>query len=214
MARPVQSHWGYPCLKGGTVKNKIKVLLGCALLVLPLVLAQPLQARNQVLGEVQFEAGNKAAKNSGVWVDGQYVGFLKELKGSKKVLLLPGKHRIEVRQAGYENFTREVTLEPGEKYIVAVTMQKDPNARYGIENALVKISGKPDRAAVFVDNMFVGHIDQFNSAGQGMMLTPGKHDITISLPGYQPFETEVNLRPHQKLKLKTNLLPIRPRTEG
>jgi hypothetical protein len=61
---------------------------------------------------------------------------------------------------------------------------------------------------VFVDKQFVGHIDQFNGHGQGMLLTPGKHEIKVSLPGYQAFETEVTLLPRQKLKLKTNLLPV------
>jgi hypothetical protein len=31
------------------------------------------------------------------------VGYLKELKGSKKVLLLPGQHVITVRQGGYQD---------------------------------------------------------------------------------------------------------------
>ena len=185
-----------------------KDVFPCLLLLVPLLLSGRLQAKNQVLGEIQFDAANKAAKSSGVWVDGQYVGYLKELKGSKKILLLPGKHRVEVRQSGYQDFTREVMLEPGQKEIVAVLMQRDPGARYGNETAEVKISGHPDRAAVFVDHRFVGHIDQFNGPGQGMLLTPGKHHIKVSLPGFQPFETEVTLLPYQKLKLKTDLLPV------
>jgi hypothetical protein len=39
-----------------------------------------------------------------------------------------------------------------------------------------------------------------------MLLTPGTHDIKVSLPGYQTFETQVTLQPRQKLKLKTNLI--------
>jgi len=189
--------------------NKTKALLYCALLALPLLLCGSLQARNKVLGQIQFDAANKAAKSSGVWVDGQYVGYLKELKGSRKILLLPGLHKIVVRQSGYNEFTQEVRLEPGQKEVVTVVMKKNPNVRYGNENALVKISGHPDRAAVFVDKQYVGHVDEFNSMGQGMMLTPGKHEIKITLPGYKPFETEVNLQPHQKLKLKTNLIRIK-----
>ncbi len=185
-----------------------KGVFPCLLLLAPLLLGGKLQAKNQVLGQIQFDAANKAAKSSGVWVDGQYVGYLKELKGSKKILLLPGKHRVEVRQSGYQDFNREVMLEPGQKEIVAVLMQKDPSARYGNQTAQVKISGNPERAAVFVDHRFVGHIDQFNGPGQGMLLTPGKHHIKVSLPGYQPFETEVTLLPHQKLKFKTDLLPV------
>ena len=187
--------------------RRIRILFPCLLLLVPLFVAGSLQAKNQVLGQIQFDAANKAAKSSGVWIDGQYVGYLKELKGSKKILLLPGKHRVEVRQSGYQDFTREVMLEPGQKEIVAVVMQRDPSARYGNQTAQVKISGNPERAAVFVDHRFVGHVDQFNGPGQGMLLTPGKHHIKVSLPGFQPFETEVTLLPHQKLKLETNLLP-------
>ena len=194
--------------------KRVVTLLQCLLLLVPLFWAGRIQAKNQVLGQIHFIAANKAAKNSGVWIDGQYVGYLKELKGSRKILLLPGKHQVEVREAGFRNFTREVTLEPGEEEMVSVAMQKDPGIHYGNETAQVKISGQPERAAVFVDKQFVGHINQFNGHGQGMLLTPGKHEIKISLPGYQSFETEVNLLPHQKLKIKTNLMPVGTRTHG
>lgn len=183
-----------------------KPLFYCLVLLVPFFCASGLQARNQVLGQISFVAANKAAKESGVWIDGQYVGFLKELKGSKKILLLPGKHQISVRQSGYQNFSRQVDLQPGGVEVVSVSMQKATGINYSNANAQLKISGKPERAAVFVDNQFVGHIDQFNGPGQGMLLAPGKHHIKISLPGYQSFETEVKLLPHQKLKLKTNLL--------
>ena len=114
-----------------------------------------LQARNQVLGQINFVPANKAAKNSGVWVDGQYVGYLKELKGSKKILLLPGKHRIQVQQSGYVGFTRQVNLGPGEIKTVEVSMEKDTGIKYSNDNAQLKISGNPERAAVFVDRQFV-----------------------------------------------------------
>ena len=71
------------------------------LLVLLLFSAVVAPAQNQVMGEIQFVGATKAEKTSGVWVDGQYVGYLDELKGDKKVLLLPGEHEITVRQAGY-----------------------------------------------------------------------------------------------------------------
>src|SRR5271156_3647099 len=81
-------------------------------------------AQNKVMGEVRFEGATKLEKDSGVWVDGGYVGYLKELKGSKKVLLLPGEHTIAVRQDGYQDFTQRVMVEPGQKQVVSVLMQK------------------------------------------------------------------------------------------
>ncbi len=42
------------------------------------------------MGEVQFEGDTQIDRDSGVWIDGEYIGYVKELKGDKKVLLLAG----------------------------------------------------------------------------------------------------------------------------
>jgi len=39
-----------------------------------------------------------------------------------------------------------------------------------------------------------------------MLLTPGQHRVRVALPGYLPFDTVVDLRPHQKLKIQTALV--------
>src|SRR5215471_17878697 len=66
-----------------------------------------LRAANGVLAEVRFIAHNHAEKTAGVWVDGQYVGYVKELNGDKKMLLLPGKHEIVVRQPWYKDYVEK-----------------------------------------------------------------------------------------------------------
>jgi hypothetical protein len=40
-----------------------------------------------------------------------------------------------------------------------------------------------------------------------MLVSPGKHRVKIALPGYQVFETEVNLLAKQKITIKTTLVP-------
>ncbi len=182
-----------------------KSVLAASAVISLLAVPQVLLA-NDVLGEIQFEGAGAGAKTSGVWIDGQYVGFLKELKGSRKVMLLPGKHEIVLRQAGYKDFSQSVVIEPGQKRVVHVTMEKDPEARYPEVTAEVRISVLPKRAAVFVDDRFVGHVDEFDGARQGLLLAPGKHRIKITLPGYQTFETEVEALANQKFELRTELL--------
>jgi hypothetical protein len=60
------------------------------LLCLLLTFARSLSAQsNEVLGEVELIGATDVEKTSGVGVDGKYLGYLKELKGSKKILLLP-----------------------------------------------------------------------------------------------------------------------------
>ena len=52
---------------------------------------------------------------------------------------------------------------------------------------------------MFVDDRFVGHVDEFDGANQGLLLAPGKHRVKISLPGYQTFETDITLVPIRNL---------------
>ena len=177
-------------------------ILGCTAI---LSAHTALWAGNDIMGEIQFVGASKVEKTSGVWVDGQYVGYLKELKGSKKVVLLPGQHDIAVKQAGYQDFTQKIILEPGQKHVIQVAMQKNPAAQFPDLTAQVKILVSPNRAAVFIDDQFVGHVDEFDGPGQALLLAPGKHRAKITLPGFQTFETELNLLAGQKFELKTEL---------
>jgi hypothetical protein len=177
----------------------------CLTFFLP-VLSIATNAQNQVLGELQLVGKTKVEKTSGVWIDGQYVGYLGELKDVKKVLLLPGEHEISVRQSGYVDFVQKVILEPGRKFVLDVTMEKDPRSQLPTVTSQIKLQVTPDRAAVFVDDGFVGSVSEFSGVGRGMLVTPGKHRVRIALPGYQEFESEVNLLPHQKVTIKTVLV--------
>jgi hypothetical protein len=181
-------------------------LLWASLLTVSLFFSHRLSAQNQILGELQLEGTSDAEKTAGVWVDGQYLGYVQELKGSKKILLLPGDHQVTLRQGGYLDFVQRITLQPGEKQVLRVTLQKDTRVRWPAVTAEVKLAVTPDRAAVFVDGVFVGHIGEFNGAGKALLIAPGKHRIKISLPGYETFETEISLIANQKFQLKTDLV--------
>jgi PEGA domain len=165
-----------------------------------------LSAENRLLAEVHFVAHNNAEKTAGVWVDGQYVGYVKELTGDKQVLLMPGKHDIVVRQPWYRDYVEKALLEPGELHTINLSLAKDMRTPPKDATGELKISATPVRAAVFVDEQFAGHVDEFGGVGKAMLLTPGQHKVRIALPGYLPFETVVELRPHQKMKIETALV--------
>jgi len=184
----------------------MRPLVWAMFLIPTLFLALAAYAENQVMGEIEFEGNSQIAKTSGVWIDGEYVGYLNELKGSKKVLLLPGDHEIVVRQAGYKDFTEDVVVQPGEKQVVAVSMQRAPAWQYPDTRAEVKIEINPSRAAVFVDDAFVGHVGEFKGGGRAMLVAPGAHQIRVALPGYQTFETDINPLANQKVEIKTDLV--------
>ena len=186
--------------------RRVDLLLWILLLLSASLLSPAMYAENEVMGEIQFEGKSHVEKTSGVWVDGKYVGYLKELKGSKKVLLLPGEHVITVRQDGYQDFTQRVVLQPGQKEVVRVAMERALTGPLPSVTATVKIAVNPSRAAVFLDGLFVGHVGEFEGAGRGMLVAPGAHQVRIALPGYQTFETDINPIANQKVEIKTELV--------
>jgi PEGA domain len=181
---------------------KIFLVMLCFFGTATLALAQ----NNKVMGEVRLEGATKVEKNSGVWVDGGYVGYVKELKGDKKILLLPGEHEIAVRQSGYDDFVQKIVVEPGHVQTIRVVMHLNPKAQVPDVTASLKLTIEPRRAAVFLDDKFVGPASVFGGAFSSLLISPGKHRIKIELPGYQTFETEVNLVAGQKSELKTELV--------
>jgi len=158
------------------------------------------------MGELKFNGATGVEKDAGVWIDGVYLGFVKELKGDKKVLLLPGKHELTVRQSGYNDFVREVVVEPGQVQKVRVTMHLMPGARPPAITTELKLKVAPGRAAVFLDDNYVGHASEFGGALHALLISPGKHRIKVALAGYQTFETEVSLLAGQKSEVKTELV--------
>ena len=181
----------------------------CSIFVLLLVTlgsAKTVTAQNDVMGELQFEGKTKVERDSGVWIDGSYVGYLKELNGSKKIMLLPGQHQVTVKQSGYVDFVQQVVVEPGEKRLVVVSLHLAPSATLPEITATLKLKIKPARAAVFLDGKFVGHAGDFGGAFKSMKISPGKHRVRVELPAYRTFETEVNLLANQESEIKTELV--------
>src|ERR1700690_937266 len=179
-------------------------LLCCSLM---LGNASRAQNSNQVMGQVDFEGQTKIDKDSGVWVDGQYLGYVKELKGNKKVLLIPGKHQGSVRQGGYTDYNEEIVVEPRGTNIVNVRMEKDPKAVVPSVTGEIKLEVKPDRAAVFVDGKFAGYVHEFGGVKRAMLIAPGSHHIKVALPGYKDFETDIVVQASRKVTVKTELSP-------
>jgi PEGA domain len=186
--------------------SKTRGLLCMLALLSSFCFVPALHAGNGVLGQVDLIGASKVEETSGVWIDGQYVGYLGELKGSKKILLLPGEHEIVVRQGGYMDFSQKVQIRGGETQTLDVKLEKDTRIEYPRITAEIKLKVNPDRAAVFVDGVFVGHVAEFGGMGRALLVAPGKRKITISLPGYQTFETDIEMVANQKSTVKTDLV--------
>ena len=175
-------------------RSKLLRLIG--FVELPLLFAVPagtLAQQSQGMGEVRFSADNNDERGAGVWIDGKYAGYAKELKGDRKVMLVAGEHEILIWQAGYKDFTKKIAVDAGQIQTVAVVLEENPKLTYpGKDAAELRLDIRPKRAAVFVDDSYMGHGGDFGGRFHSMLVSPGKHHLKVALNGYRTYETEID----------------------
>jgi hypothetical protein len=66
----------------------------------------------------------------------------------------------------------------------------------------LKFSVKPKRAAVFLDDQFMGPAGDF---GGSMKVPPGRHSVKIELLGYRTYQTTVDAIEGKKAKVEVDL---------
>lgn len=166
-----------------------------------------LSAEKGLMGQLELRTYSKPVRSCGVWIDGEYVGYVGELQGSNRLKLLPGSHQVVVRGPGYADFSQDVVIEPRKLLSVHVVMYKD--AAFVAANpktaARVRIDATPGEAAIFVDDRYFGTVDQYYGIDHAMLLTPGQHRFKIALPGFKAYQAELTLLPRQNLKLQASL---------
>ena len=158
------------------------------------------------MGEVRFTADNQDERDAGVWIDGKYAGYVKELKGDRKVMLPAGEHEISIRQAGFKELTKKVTIDPDQIEAVAVVLEENPKLTYPGSNAAeLRLDIRPKRAAVFVDDGYMGHGSDFGGRFHSMLVSPGKHRLKVTLEGYQTYETDIDPAANSKTQMTITL---------
>jgi hypothetical protein len=74
-------------------------------------------------------------------------------------------------------------------------------------HASVRLLVEPSAAEVYVDGYYAGVVDDFDGIFQRLHLTPGTHEITLRLHGFQTWSAEVYAVPDRTVKLHHHMLP-------
>lgn len=188
-----------------------KILAIVAVVAASFLLSLPApRAQESATGEVRFSSGSADERDAGVWVDGKYAGYVKEFKfrGKKSLLLAPGDHEITIKQSGYEDLTKKITLAAGGSQDIDVSLVPNAKATYpGADRAELRLDIRPKNAAVFVDGMYVGHGSDFGGRFHSLFVTPQKHQLKITLDGYKTYQMEIEPPPNQKTQMTIVLEP-------
>jgi hypothetical protein len=114
---------------------------------------------------------------AGVFVDGKYLGPAANFHMARKYAVAPGSHELKLLEPRYEEFVTKVEIQAGKTTTInqdlkPLPLAKPPFGRLRIQN--------PDKfAAVYVNDRFMGHADEFNNFAQGLLLNPGEYEVRV-----------------------------------
>ena len=125
---------------------------------------------------------------AGVFVDGKYIGPAGDFGASRKYALPAGQHQIKLVEPRYEDVTTTVAIEAGKTAILTQSMKAlpVPKGPFGI----IRTKSADRFAAVYVNDHYMGHNDEFDNPWQGLKLPVGEYTVRIEPTNGGPVVTK------------------------
>lgn len=159
--------------------------------------ALPLLCLAQQNGSLCVKANTGRA---GVFVDGKYMGPASNFRVARTYQVAAGDHEVKLVDPRYEELTTKVSVKPGKKTTIHETLKalpapKPPFGRIRTENS--------DKfAAVYVNDKYMGHVDEFSNSSQGLLLSPGDYAVKIVPASGAPIEQKIKLEANKTVLVK------------
>lgn len=126
-------------------------------------------------------------RGAGVFVDGKYIGPAGRFSVPETYKVEPGSHEITLKDPRYEDFTAKIDAKAGETTKLSAKMKKkeEPKGPFG---RLRLKGGEPDSfwsvasgdiGAIYLNGLFVGHVDELNDVGGGLLVPAGTYELKV-----------------------------------
>jgi PEGA domain-containing protein len=148
--------------------------------------------------------------DAGIWINGKYAGPAHRFTLSEKYPAPAGDVEVTFKEPLYEDYTVKTTVQPHKTSKVKYTMKKlePPKPPFGRirlgggepESFLSVAAG--DTGAVYLNDKFVGYVDQLNNAGGGLLVNPGSYDVRVDSQKFGDI--------HQKVTVEANKVTVIP----
>jgi len=172
----------------------MKRIFGPALAIL-LLFVLPLAAQQTGKLVVKADPGR-----TGVFVDGKYLGPAANFRVARTYNVAAGDHELKLEEPRYEEVVKKITVTAGKKTVVAEKLKALPPPKGPFGRLRTECTDK--FAAVYVNNKFYGHADEFSNSSQGLLLPPGEYEVRIEPTSGSPVTQKVKLEADRTVVVK------------
>jgi hypothetical protein len=150
--------------------------------------------------------------DAGIWINGKYVGPAHRFTLSEKYPSPSGDVELTFREPLYEDYTVKATVQPHKTTKIKYTMKKlePPKPPFG---RLRLGGGEPesfisvatgDTGPIYLNDKFVGYVDELNNAGGGLLLPPGTYNVRVDSQKFGDINQRVTIEAN-----KVTVIPLR-----
>ena len=148
----------------------------------------PLLCLAQETGKLSVKANPGRA---GVFLDGKYLGPAANFGMARSYTVPAGEHEVKLIDPRYEEATTKVTITAGKKTKISQTLKELPLAKPPFGK--LRTQNADSFAAVYVNDRYMGHVDEFNNFAQGLLLPPGDYEVKIAPASGSPVTQKVTI---------------------
>ena len=142
-----------------------------------------------------------------VYADTDYQGFTSPGSPLDIVALSPGTHTVVLKKSGFQDYTTTANIKAGQTAQVSATLA--PSGQPST-TASVQVTSDPSGADVLINNGYVG-ITPLTAQN----VQTGSFTVKISLEGYTPYTSTLQISAGQALQINAALSPIaKPTTKA
>ncbi len=140
---------------------------------------------------------------AGVFLDGKFLGPAANFKMGRTYTVPAGDHELKLVEPRYKDFTTKVTVQAGKTTVFKQNMEPLPAPKppFGKLRVIQGSSGK--FGAVYLNDHYMGHIDEFSNFAQGLLISPGEYQLRIaSVDGGQDHVEKITIKENQTTVVK------------
>lgn len=139
--------------------------------------------------------------DAGIWMNGKYVGPAHRFTLSEKYPAPAGEVELTFREPLYEDYSVKVNVQPHKTAKVKYSMKKmePPKGPFGRlrlgggePESFISVSAG-DTGPIYLNDRFVGYVDELNNAGGGLLLNPGTYDLMVDSQRFGQIHQKVTI---------------------
>ena len=140
-------------------------------------------------------------RGAGLFIDGKYIGPAGRFSVPEKYIIEPGSHEITLKDPRYEDFSTKLDFKAGETTKLSAKLKKKeaPKGPFGRlrlkggESESFWSVAAGDIGAIYLNGVFMGHVDELNDVGGGLLVAAGTYELKVVSQIYGEFTKTVTI---------------------